>query len=73
MRMSVPMLLLFMEVEHQNSQHLLSTNSLLGADIQLGRMPPNEYYEHFAPEHSLFVPASKAMENQNRWGLGVFH
>lgn len=32
------------------------TACLLGADIQLGKMPPNDYYEHFVSAHWLSFP-----------------
>jgi hypothetical protein len=28
-------------------------------------MPPNEYYELFKPDHSLFIPKDDAMRNDN--------
>ena len=40
------------------------TACLLEADIALGKIPPNEYSEYFAPDQSLFVPATGGMENQ---------
>ena len=40
------------------------TACLLEADIPLGKIPPNEYSEYFAPDQSLFVPATGGMENQ---------
>ena len=44
------------------------TACLLEADISLGKIPANEYSEYFAPDQSLFVPATGGMENQNTHG-----
>ncbi len=29
-------------------------------------IPPNEYYEYFAPDFSLHIPSDKTLENCNR-------
>ncbi len=29
-------------------------------------IPPNEYYEYFAPDFSLHIPSDKLLENCNR-------
>ena len=36
------------------------TARLIDKDIPLGKMPPNDYMEYFAPDYSLCVPAPRA-------------